>query len=106
MKYTTSDNTTWRPNVGTIPKPWLTSNLDIHERVIWEYLRENVIPYDADVCDDGEIIFLFEGDMAFKVHWSFWIDYDPDFEIKHEWHMEEMELSDVPSMMRKERDWI
>lgn len=106
MKYTTSYNVRYRPGIGEAPKPWIETDLTDHEKVMGKYHRDELYTYDADTCDNGDVFFVFDDGKAFKMEWSYWMDYDPEWEIHNEWHSEEIDITDTPLWMHKERDWL
>ena len=109
MKFTTSTNKTWRSSVGYIPKNWIDYGLD-HEKSIQKYLDTQIRVYDADMCGDEVVEFVFEDGKSFKLEYSWWIDEfneDPELRgLQDAVYIDEIEINKLKEVDTKERDWI
>ena len=84
MKYTTTDNHTFRAGIGYVPKPWIECNSDIsYENIVYNHFSKHIRAYDADECGNETHDFLFSDGKAFRLEYSWWID----------WHNEDPELN-------------
>lgn len=107
MKYTHSRNI--RSSFSTSPsspKPWIDATKDDEKAVVEAYYHKHLFVYDADICGNEEMDFSFSTGKAFKLESSYWIEYNPEWEIHNEYYITEIDMKELPSWMQKERDWI
>ncbi len=119
MKFTTTENTTWRAGIGKIPKAWIEYTSfrndedleDIYKSSITKYFYKNIKMWDWDVCGDEVHDFVFEDGKAFRLNYSWWAEWhhDDDEEngLKDEWYIEEISIEEanVPEKNVR-RDWL
>lgn len=113
MKFTTTENTTYRFGIGKIPKPWIESCkdcTDIYKDTIVEYYYDNIRHWDFDFAGYETHDFVFEDGKAFRLEYSWWRDdYAEEDEscLKDEYYITEINIeeADVPEK-KMGRDWI
>ncbi len=109
MKFTTTDNTTYRAGVGTVPKAWIDYEVG-HAASIDKYFYKHIKVWDADVCGDETHDFLFEDGKAFRLEYSWWMEwYHEDDDLNGFFDRKSIEeitveQADVPSKVQ--RDWL
>lgn len=111
MKFTTTENKTYRVGVGEIPKPWIGYPDKNQEESIKKYFYDNIKCWDWDYCFDETHDFVFEDGSAFRLEYSGWSEWhhedDEKNGLKDEWHIEKISIDDanVPEKTMK-RDWL
>lgn len=98
MKFHCSDFYDFKGNL----RPWVDYGLD-EEASILKYFYDIVKIYDADECGDEEYDFVFENGTAWKLYYSWYITYDPDWKLMDEYHIEAINLEEA-KCMKKYRD--
>lgn len=93
MKFHCSDFYDYKKN----PRPWIDYGLD-EEETIEKYFVDHVQIYDTDVCDDIEIDFVFDNGNAFRLEYSWWIEYNPHWSLQSEKFVESIQLEDARCM--------
>jgi len=73
-------------------------------KVIERYYNHNCIVYDADICGDDEIFFIFDTDIMYRLSYSYWIEHNPEWNICDEHYVEEVPLSS--HKFPANRDWL
>jgi hypothetical protein len=117
MKFTTTENTIWRPGVGKIPKAWIEYTFkpyeeyeDVYKSSIMKHFDERIRHWDFDVCGDETHDFVFEDDKAFRLEYSWWRDdwaEEDEDSLKHEFSIEEITLEEANVPEKKiGRDWL
>lgn len=111
MKFTTTENTTFRPGIGKIPKAWIEYPDMDHDGSIREYFWKHVKCWDWDNCFDEEHDFVFEDGKAFRLFYSGWAEWyhenDDENGLKDEWYIEEISIDDAKVPEKKiGRDWL
>jgi hypothetical protein len=48
MKFTTTENKTFRGHLGYVPKQWICDEFENHKDSIWKYFVKNIKLYDWD----------------------------------------------------------
>jgi len=110
MKFTTTDNYTYRGGIGNVPKAWINYNMDYKDS-IWEYFYKNIKHWDYDTCDNETHDFVFEDGKAFRLEYSYWSEWHHEDEeengLRCEETIEEISIDDanVPSKIVG-RDWL
>ena len=110
MKFTTTENKTYRFGIGYVPKSWINYDLDYNDSIL-KYFRENIKIYDA--CNAGYEThdFVFEDGKAFRLEYEWHLNFynrkeDEDYFIDNIFIEEiSLEEADVPEK-KCERDWI
>lgn len=109
MKFTTSKNKTWRSGIGDVPKAWIDYDLD-HKASINKYFDKHIRIYDADICGDKTVEFVFEDGKTFKLEYSWWIDEfneNPELRgLQDEIYLVEIESKELKEVKPLMRDWI
>lgn len=111
MKFTTTENYTYRAGIGNIPKSWIDYGYEDHKDSVWKYFNDNIKVWDWDDCFDEEHDFVFEDSKAFRLHYSGWAEWyhedDDENGLKDEVWIEEIALKDakVPDK-NVGRDWL
>jgi hypothetical protein len=118
MKFTTTENKTYRIGIGEIPKPWIEYKLKeyeepdtIYKNAILTYFRNNIRLYDFDQAGDETHDFVFEDGKAFCLEYSWWSEWHHEDEeqngIRDKYYIEEIALEDaqVPEKTMR-RDWL
>jgi hypothetical protein len=69
--YTTSENVTYRPGVGKVPKKWILTDQSV-EATILDYLEQHVRVRDADCDGDHTVDFRFSDGTDWRLYsdWS------------------------------------
>ena len=83
MKFNTTENTTYRGNIGYVPKPWIECDSEDHETCIRRYFIQNIKVWDFDECGCETHDFVFDTGRAFRLEYSWWM----------EWHHEDDEMN-------------
>lgn len=113
MKFTHTDNQSYRVGIGYVPRSWIDYGKD-HMDSILQYLWDHVKVFDADMCGDTTVDFVFEDGKAYRLEYSWWIDnyqtldeYGEGSWIGDDWEIEEISIDDahVPEKQIG-RDWI
>lgn len=99
MRFTFTDNETYQRK----PRPWADYGLD-EEASVEKFFYDHVKMYDADSCDDIVIEFVFENGKAYKLDYSYWIDYENGLE--DEKFITEIPIDDVTMEYKTYRDWM
>jgi hypothetical protein len=118
MKFTTTENTTYRAGIGDIPKPWIEYDSfdtyegygDVYENSIRKYFYDHIQIYDWDAAGDETHDFVFEDGKAFRLQYNWWRDAWAEEDencMKDEYHIEEIDIdrANVPEK-KIERDWL
>lgn len=110
MKFTTTNNRTYRRGIGNIPKPWIEYTGKNHIDSVYEYFDEKLKHWDFDIAGDETHDFVFEDGKAFRLEYSWWRDdwagEDEDC-LKDKVHVEEISIDDANVPEKKPgRDWI
>jgi hypothetical protein len=111
MKFTTTENTTYRAGIGKIPKAWIEYPEKGHKDSIWQYFHDNIRLWDYDEGGSETHDFVFEDGKAFRLeyeYWSEWYHADDDKNgLKHDVFITEISIdeADVPEK-RIGRDWL
>jgi len=114
MKFTTTNNNTYRAGIGTVPKSWIDYNLN-HVESIDKYFYDKVQIYDADTCGDETHDFVFEDGKAFRLSYSWYLnasgEMDDDGEelpwVIDERDVQEIDIADANVPDKKVgRDWL
>jgi len=98
MKFHCSDFYDFKGN----PRPWIDYGLD-EEASIRKYFYDIVKIYDADICGDEEYDFVFENGNAWRMHYHWHIEYNPEWELVDEYYVEAIPLENA-KCMKKYRD--
>ena len=85
------------------PYPWCDMGLSEKETVE-KYLERYVKVYDADICGNVTIDFVFDSGKAYRLDYSWWIDIEGDQWLCDEEFIEEIPISDAKNCMTKFRD--
>lgn len=89
---------------------WDKAEIDNFEEYFESLIREKEYYCDADVCGIRNFYFVVKtetGNKFYKVSHSWYIDYDPEWEIFNEYETEE--LTELPKHVKypnKTRDWL
>lgn len=112
MKFTTSDNNTYRQGVGNVSKAWIDYGLN-HRESIEEYFYKNIKIYDADTAGYHTVDFLFEDDTAYRLSYDWYCntsgeqdDWGEEPWIIDEYDIEQINRNDLNIQDTKQRDWI
>jgi hypothetical protein len=110
MKYTTTQNKTYRIGIGEIPKPWIQAHLTDHKEIVELHFYRHIKLWDFDICGDQTHDFVFDDGKAFRLEYSWWRDDWADEDeccLKHEFYIEEITIEEANVLEKKmERDWI
>jgi hypothetical protein len=118
MKFTTTENTTWRQGVGKIPKPWVEYTFkpyeeyeDVYRSSIMKHYYDRIKHWDFDVCGSETHDFVFEDGKAFRFEYSWWAEWyhedDEENGLKDEYYIEEITLEEANVPEKKiGRDWL
>lgn len=113
MKFTHTENTSYRKGIGSVPKPWIDYDKN-HKKTIEQYLEDHVKVWDADFCGDITVDFLFEDGKTYRLEYSWYCnehgeedEYGEKPWIIDEYYIEEIAL-DAAKVPEKKigRDWI
>lgn len=111
MKFTTTENVTYRAGIGNVPKPWIGySGLD-NEESIKKYFYDNIKCWDWDFGFDEIHDFVFEDGSAYRLEYSGWAEWghtdEEDNGLKDSYHIEKISIEDanVPEKTMS-RNWI
>lgn len=102
MKFTTSLNYRYPGR----PRPWIDGGNFSEKECINEYFLDEIKVYDADLCGNIWVEFVFDNGRAYLLEYSWWIEYDPEWDLCEEKIIKEIPLSDVKKCQTKYRDWI
>ncbi len=72
--------------------------------VIEDYYRNNGYVYDADICGDAEIFFIFDNGEAYRLSYDWYIDFNPDWGIHNNYTISSIEPNSFNYPSNK--DWI
>lgn len=108
MKFTTTDNKTFRASSGYIPKNWIDYGFDDHIKSINKYFHDHIKVNDSDFCGSNTVEFLFEDDKAYRLSYEWWLQYenDDDDYFQEYLEIEEISSNDAKVPDRKIRNWI
>lgn len=112
MKFTTTENTTYRAGIGKVPKPWIEyTDITTHEAAIKKYFYDRIKAWDWDCAFDETHDFVFEDGKAFRLEYSGWSEWHHENEdengLKDEWYIEEISIVDANVPEKKiGRDWL
>lgn len=88
-------------------KNWIETDETDPVKVIEKFYYDNCFIYDADICGDRSVEFAFEIDGKieyYKLDYSWYIDYDPEWEIHNEFTIEKIEKP--KTRFPANRDWL
>jgi hypothetical protein len=111
MKFTTTQNTGWRPGIGRFPKAWIEYPGLSHEETIEKYFYDNIKLWDFDIAGSETHDFVFEDDKAFRLEYTWWAEwYNEDEDengLKDEMHIFEISIVEA-NVLEKSlgRDWL
>jgi len=112
MKFTHTDNAKYRVGIGYVPKPWVDYGKS-HKDSIMGYFEDKVRVWDADICGDVKIDFVFEDGKAYRLDYSWWCnefgeedEYGEKPWIMDEYFIEEISIDDADVKEKRERDWL
>jgi hypothetical protein len=110
MKFTTTENKTFRGHLGYVPKQWICDEFENHKDSIWKYFVKNIKLYDWDICGTEIHDFLFQDGKAFRLEYSWWSEWNNDDEeengLKDEVLIHEISSEDANVPDKKIRDWL
>ena len=111
MKFTTTDNYTYRAGIGNVPKSWIDYGLEDHKDSIWKYFYDKIKLWDWDECGSETHDFVFDDGKAFRLEYSWWSEWyhDDDEEngLKDETFIEEISIDDAKVPDKNiGRDWL
>lgn len=113
MKFTHTNNTYYRVGLGYTPKSWIDYDKP-HKETIKKHLEDRVRVWDADICGDITIDFLFEDGKAYKLEYSWYCnEYGEEDEygetpwIIDKYYIEEISADEAKVPDKKVgRDWL
>jgi hypothetical protein len=110
MKFTTTNNTEYRKNIGQVPRPWISYQGTDHEACVYNYFDRNIRLFDFDICGDETHDFLFDDGRAFRLEYSWWAEwFHDDIEqngLKEEYFIEEISPDQANVPTQKDRNWL
>jgi hypothetical protein len=111
MKFTTTDNYTYRAGIGNVPKSWIDYGHEDHRDSIWKYFGNHIKLWDWDEAGSEIHDFVFEDDKAFRLLYSWWSEwYHEDDEqngLKDEVFIEEISIDEAKVPDKNiGRDWL
>lgn len=87
------------------PKPWAEAHGKDEVDVIRSWFMKNLKVWDADICGDRTVIFVFDTGKYFRLVYAWWIEYNPEWELCEDIEIEEVQYSD-DMHLTKDRDWL
>lgn len=119
MKFTTTENVTYRAGIGHIPKKWIEYDKfkkhedleDIYKSSIRKYFYENIKSYDWDNAGDETHDFVFEDGKSFRLKYHWWSEWYHEDDEKNglydEYEITEITIDEANVPEKKViRDWI
>lgn len=110
MKFTTTNNWTYRRGIGNVPMSWIEYPDKNHIDSIYEYFDHNIRIWDWDVAGDETHDFVFEDGKAFRLEYSWWTDMwagEDEDHMKNEVNVEEISIDEANVPEKKiGRDWL
>jgi hypothetical protein len=111
MKFTTTNNHTYRAGIGNVPKSWIDYGYANHKESVWKYFNKNIKLWDWDEGGSETHDFVFEDGKAYRLEYSWWSEWyhkdDEENGLKDEVYIEVIALEDakVPDK-NVGRDWL
>jgi hypothetical protein len=110
MKFTTTENTSYKIGIGQVPKSWIESDTDDHIKTIRSYYMKHIHHWDYDCGEDEEHDFLFDDGTAYRLYYSYWSEWHHEDEeengLKDSYHIEEIKAENAKVPCKKQRDWL
>lgn len=118
MKFTTTENTRYRPGIGNVPKAWIEytdknyeDHGDVYQNSIINYFYAHIRHWDYDEGGDETHDFVFEDGKAFRLEYSYWSEWhhkdDEENGLKSEYFIKEISIDDANVPEKKiGRDWL
>ena len=85
-----------------VPRPWIDYDLSPNGSMT-KYFNDIMRIWDADICGDVEVDFVFDNGEAYSLEYSWWIDYDPEWDLKSDLSINAIDIDDA-KCMKKYRD--
>jgi len=105
MKYTHSDNHSWFYRAAERqPKPWIETNLNETDTIM-SHFRKFVQVHDADICGDKIMFFEFDNGNCYRLSYSWWIEYDPEWDLKEEIEITKVKKEETKNLYSN-RNWL
>lgn len=110
MKFTTTENKSYRGALGYVPKNWIDCGDTEYKDAIWKYFRDHIMIWDFDECGDETHDFLFDDGKAYRLTYSWWAEWFHEDEdengLKYETVIDEISADEANVPTTAERDWI
>ena len=113
MLYTTSENHTYRPGTGPVPKKWIETD-HCPEETILAYLERRVRVWDADTAGERTVDFRFDDGTDWRLYYDWSVNdtgWYTDESGEQPWIVDEYrierisrDVSTIPDT--RPRDWI
>lgn len=115
MRYVASDNNNLDDSLrkcgfykANRPKLWGTVDGE-EKHIISSHFSKFVKIYDADICGDERIQFLFSSGKCFELNYIWWIEYNPEWDLLEDLYIDEItkdKLDKFNPCDLKDRDWL
>lgn len=106
ITYTHTNNTGWNRYIGRAPLPWLVSEETNHKKVIDEFFQDKIRVWDADICGEETIDFLFDDGKAFRLEYSWWIEPNSDDWLHDHVEVHEIDAKEANVPTKINRDFL
>lgn len=113
MKFTTTENKSYRGSLGYVPKAWITAEGTDHKSIILNYFNKYIRIYDFDNCGEEIHDFVFDDGTAYRLTYSWWRDWysrDPDddgCQDHHDYTIEPISVEEADVIDKTPgRDWL
>lgn len=106
MLYTTSENVTYRPGIGTVPKNWIATDRSVEETIL-DYLEQSVRVTDASSGGDHTVDFRFSDGTDWRLYYD-WSVNDTGWYTNQSgetpWIVDEYRIEPIPAEISNIRD--
>lgn len=108
MKFTTTENYSYRSPGMHVPKPWIDYGLDV-EKSIRRYWDREIKILDADTAGYTETDFLFDNGKCYRLYYEWYLNFDHGEDesfIQDTYYIERINVKDADLPAIVERDYL
>ncbi len=98
----------WSSNFYSKERNWKDAEFKNHLALLKDYVYKEIWVWDADICGDDTYHFAISdgtGTSYYMLEHSWWMTYDPEWEIHNTYTVDPIEKEEMPDFPG-DRDWL